>query len=269
MPTGWRHGVELAGVEGDRRGWAARSTSTSAGEFGRAPGVGARVGRLAVVAQQPQHGAPARRARRRWPAGWRRAPPWPASGSPVDDVGGRARLHVDRGHGVGDAVVQVAGDAQPVLGDPPAGLLLPGAFELAGPFPRAPRGRRAGCARHHRATRPPPPRRRTPAARAIRNRSTASEIDHPQNAAQRPGADRGEPAIGPPARHEQGPPSPAANTGPSGTGGRHRPPAPPRRGPGRAAAAGGSGPTSHSRRRPTRCPARPSHDRPRPEPGGR
>ena len=37
------------------------------------------------------------------------------------DVGGHPGLHVDGGHGVGDDVVQFAGDAQPLLVDAPAG----------------------------------------------------------------------------------------------------------------------------------------------------
>ena len=88
---------------------------------------------LAVVAQQPEHrgqlvehlGARPlddgeRLLGRRRPA--------------VDDVGGRARLHVDGRHGVGDAVVQVTGDPQAILGDPAPGLLLAGVLEVPGPF---------------------------------------------------------------------------------------------------------------------------------------
>ena len=57
-----------------------------------------------------------------------------ASGPAVDDVRGRARLHVDRRHGVGDAVVQVMRDPEPILGDAATGLLLAGALEVAGPL---------------------------------------------------------------------------------------------------------------------------------------
>ena len=44
-------------------------------------------------------------------------------------------LHVDQGDVVGDDVVQVAGDPQPLLGDPAAGLLLAGALGALGPLP--------------------------------------------------------------------------------------------------------------------------------------
>lgn len=53
----------------------------------------------------------------------------------VHDMGGHPGLDVDQGDVVGDDVVQVAGDAQPLLGDPAAGLLLAGALRPLGPFP--------------------------------------------------------------------------------------------------------------------------------------
>ena len=74
---------------------------------------------------------PARRARRRWRAGCRQGL-LGRLGAAVDHVRGGAGLHVDGGHGVRDAVVQVAGDAQPLLRDPPPQLLLVGALERPG-----------------------------------------------------------------------------------------------------------------------------------------
>ncbi len=53
----------------------------------------------------------------------------------VHDVRGDTGLHVHQGDVVGDDVVQIAGDPQPLLGDPAAGLLLPGAFGALGPVP--------------------------------------------------------------------------------------------------------------------------------------
>jgi hypothetical protein len=45
-------------------------------------------------------------------------------GAGGQDVGGHPGLHVDGGHGVRDDVVQLAGDAQPLLVDAAAGILL-------------------------------------------------------------------------------------------------------------------------------------------------
>lgn len=53
-------------------------------------------------------------------------------GALVHDMGGDTGLHIDQGDVVGDHVVQVAGDAQALLGDPAAGLLLPGALGAVG-----------------------------------------------------------------------------------------------------------------------------------------
>ncbi len=47
-------------------------------------------------------------------------------------MGGGTGLHVDHRDVVGDHVVQLAGDAQPLLGDPAAGLLLAGLLGTAG-----------------------------------------------------------------------------------------------------------------------------------------
>ncbi len=56
-------------------------------------------------------------------------------GTLVHDVGGDPGLHVDQGDVVGDDVVEVPGDPQPLLGDPAAGLLLPRTFGPLGAFP--------------------------------------------------------------------------------------------------------------------------------------
>lgn len=53
-------------------------------------------------------------------------------GPPVHDVRGDPCLDVDQGDVVGDDVVQVPCDAQPLLGDPAPGLLLAGAFGAFG-----------------------------------------------------------------------------------------------------------------------------------------
>ena len=50
------------------------------------------------------------------------------------DVRARARLDVDRSEAVRDDVVQVAGDAQPLLGHEPARLLLAGLLQVPGPL---------------------------------------------------------------------------------------------------------------------------------------
>ena len=52
----------------------------------------------------------------------------------VQHVGADPRLHRDARQGVGDRVVQVAGDPQPLLGDPAAGLLLARLRQVPGPF---------------------------------------------------------------------------------------------------------------------------------------
>ncbi|CAM5460275.1 hypothetical protein SAVIM40S_07639 [Streptomyces avidinii] len=53
-------------------------------------------------------------------------------------VRGHSRLHVDQGDVMGHHVVQVPGDPQPLLGDPPPGLLVPGPLGALGPFRIAP-----------------------------------------------------------------------------------------------------------------------------------
>ena len=55
-------------------------------------------------------------------------------GVAIEHVQRGARLHVDRGDAVGDHVVEVAGDAQALLGDPAAGLLLAALLEVARPL---------------------------------------------------------------------------------------------------------------------------------------
>jgi hypothetical protein len=55
-------------------------------------------------------------------------------GPAVEDVGGRAGLHVDHRDVVRHHVVQLAGDAQPLLGDPAAGLLLAAVLGAVGPL---------------------------------------------------------------------------------------------------------------------------------------
>ena len=63
------------------------------------------------------------------------------------DVRARAGLDVDRGEAVGDDVVQVPGDAQPLLGDEPARLLLAGFLQVLGPFLQAEQVVPAGAGR--------------------------------------------------------------------------------------------------------------------------
>ena len=60
------------------------------------------------------------------------------------DVRARAGLDVDRGEAVGDDVVQVPGDAQPLLGHEPARLLLAGFLQVLGPFLQAEQVRPGG-----------------------------------------------------------------------------------------------------------------------------
>ena len=53
----------------------------------------------------------------------------------VEQVRGDAGLHVDDGDGVGDGVVDLARDPEPLGVDPRTRLLLPGPFRLLGPAP--------------------------------------------------------------------------------------------------------------------------------------
>ncbi len=55
-------------------------------------------------------------------------------GALVHHMGRDSGLHVDEGDVVGDDVVQVAGDTQPLLGDAAAGLLVAGALGAVGAF---------------------------------------------------------------------------------------------------------------------------------------
>ena len=63
------------------------------------------------------------------------------------DVRARAGLDVDGRQAVGDDVVEVAGDAQPLLGHEPARLLLAGLLQEAGPFLQAEEVVAAGAGR--------------------------------------------------------------------------------------------------------------------------
>ena len=57
----------------------------------------------------------------------------------VQEESGHPGLDVDEGQVVADAVMQVMSDPEPLLGDAPAGLLLPGALRLLADALRAPR----------------------------------------------------------------------------------------------------------------------------------
>src|SRR5215216_7140082 len=65
-------------------------------------------------------------------------------GPAVQQVGRDPGLDADHPDGVGDHVVQLPGDAQPLLVDPAAGLLLPGPLGPLGPVPQLGHVRPAG-----------------------------------------------------------------------------------------------------------------------------
>jgi hypothetical protein len=65
----------------------------------------------------------------------------------IDHAGGCAGLDVDDRHRVGDGVVKVPCDAQPLLGQPAPGPLFPGLLEMPSPF--LDRGDLLAAAAHH------------------------------------------------------------------------------------------------------------------------
>ncbi len=88
----------------------------------------------------------------------------------VQHVGADPGLHRDAGQGVGDRVVEVAGDPHPLLGDPAAGLLLPGLGQVPRPFlQRGPLGPPAedGAAEQDRTRRPAGEQRGEERGRAV------------------------------------------------------------------------------------------------------
>src|SRR5262249_16043495 len=115
-------------------------------------------------------------------------------GPPVHHVDGRSRLHVDARDAVGDHVVQVAGDAQPFVGDRASRLLVARLFQSPGPLLEA-----GEVGAPSAQTVAEEPRRRRPAdgqQRPRRKVATGREMRGQQHAEGNDGHDEGSAALG-------------------------------------------------------------------------